>query len=164
MLKIRLQRIGRKNEPHFRAVVTDSRNAPKSGRFIEIVGSYNPKMGVVSFDKDRVTHWMGKGALPSDTLHNFLVSQGIIEGKKRNVLPKKTYTKPAEPVVEAKPEPVVAPASEPVAETPLEESTPVVEEVAPVVEETPAEVAPEPETAPVEETPTEEVPAEPAAE
>lgn len=92
MLKIRLQRIGRKNEPHFRAVVTDARNAPKSGRFIEIIGTYNPKLGQVAFKKDRVDHWIKSGAQASDTVYNFLVDHKIIEGKKKNVLPKKSST------------------------------------------------------------------------
>ena len=45
MLKIRLQRIGRKNDPAFRVVLTDSKNSTKSGRFLEILGTYNPKAG-----------------------------------------------------------------------------------------------------------------------
>lgn len=93
MLVIRFQRIGRKNDPAFRAVVTDSKNSAKSGKFLEIIGSYNPKAGTVSFKEDRLSHWMKLGAKPSDTLHNFLVTQKLIEGKKRNVLSKKSPTK-----------------------------------------------------------------------
>jgi small subunit ribosomal protein S16 len=93
MLVIRFQRIGRKNDPAFRAVVTDSKNAAKSGKFLEIVGSYNPKAGTAVFKTDRLTHWIKEGAKPSDTLHNFLISQKLIEGKKRNVLSKKSPTK-----------------------------------------------------------------------
>ena len=92
MLKIRLQRIGRKNDPAFRAVLTDSKNSTKSGRFLEIVGTYNPKAGQVNFDSDRIKHWISKGAKPSDTMHNFLVHHKVIEGKKINVLPKKSPT------------------------------------------------------------------------
>ncbi len=92
MLKIRLQRIGRKNDPSFRAVLTDSKNSTKSGRFLEIVGNYNPKAGVTNFKTDRIIYWMGKGAKLSDTMHNFLVHQKAIEGKKINVLPKKKPT------------------------------------------------------------------------
>lgn len=92
MLKIRLQRIGRKNDPSFRAVLTDSKNSTKSGRFLEIVGTYNPKAGEVSFEVDRIKHWISKGAQLSDTMHNFLVHQKVIEGKKKNVLPKKKPT------------------------------------------------------------------------
>jgi small subunit ribosomal protein S16 len=92
MLAIRLQRIGRKNEAHFRVVLTDSKNGPKSGKFIEVLGAYNPKLGTFSVDRDRVTHWIGHGAKPSDTLHNFLVHEKIVDAKKKNVLSKKSPT------------------------------------------------------------------------
>lgn len=92
MLKIRLQRIGRKNDPAFRVVLTDSKNATKSGKFKEILGSYDLKKGEVLFKADRIKHWLGYGAQASDTVFNFLVSQKIIEGKKKNVLPKKSKT------------------------------------------------------------------------
>jgi small subunit ribosomal protein S16 len=92
MLKIRLQRIGRKNDPAFRAVLTDSKNSTKSGRFLEIVGTYNPKAGEVNFDSEKIKHWISKGAQLSDTMHNFLVHQKVIQGKKKNVLPKKKPT------------------------------------------------------------------------
>src|ERR1035437_7014667 len=93
MLKIRLQRIGRKNDPAFRVVLTDSKNSTKSGRFLEIVGTYNPKMSETSFKTDRIKYWMGKGAKLSDTMHNFMVHNKVIEGKKVNVLSKKKPTK-----------------------------------------------------------------------
>ncbi|HEU0085489.1 MAG TPA: 30S ribosomal protein S16 [Candidatus Paceibacterota bacterium] len=92
MLKIRLQRIGRKNDPSFRAVLTDSKNSTKSGKFLEVVGTYNPKKGETSFEAERILYWMGKGAKLSDTMHNFLVTKKIIEAKKKNVLPKKKPT------------------------------------------------------------------------
>jgi len=92
MLKIRLQRIGRKNDPAFRAVLTDSKNSTKSGKFLEIVGTYNPKAGEKTFNVDRIKYWMSKGAKLSDTMHNFLVHNKDIEGTKINVLPKKTPT------------------------------------------------------------------------
>jgi small subunit ribosomal protein S16 len=93
MVKIRLQRIGRRNQPYYRLVVTDSKFGPKSGRFIEIVGSYDPKAGKVEIDADRATHWVGKGASVSDTVHNFFIDKGIVKGKKVNALPKKTPIK-----------------------------------------------------------------------
>ncbi len=93
MLKIRLQRIGRKNDPAFRAVLTDSKNSTKSGKFLEILGAYNPKAGTKNFKTDRVKYWISKGAQLSPTMHNFLVSENVISGKKINVLPKKTPTK-----------------------------------------------------------------------
>jgi small subunit ribosomal protein S16 len=92
MLKIRLQRIGRKNDPSFRVVLTDSKNSTKSGRFLEILGTYNPKAGEKVLVADRIKHWMSVGAKCSDTMHNFLVHDKVIEGKKINVLPKKKPT------------------------------------------------------------------------
>jgi len=94
MLKIRLQRIGRKNDPAFRVVLTDSKNAAKSGKFKEILGSYNLKKNEIIFKADRIAHWMSHGAQASDTVHNFLVHQKIIEGKKKNALSRKSPTKP----------------------------------------------------------------------
>lgn len=93
MLKIRLQRIGRKNDPAFRVVLTDSKNSTKSGKFKEILGSYTPKSGEVLFKADCISYWIKNGAQVSDTVHNFLVKQKLIEGKKKNVLPKKSPTK-----------------------------------------------------------------------
>lgn len=92
MLKIRLQRIGRKNDPSFRAVLTDSKNSTKSGKFLEILGTYNPKSKEKNFLTDRMKYWMSQGAKCSDTMHNFLVHEKVIEGKKVNVLPKKKPT------------------------------------------------------------------------
>lgn len=88
---IRLQRTGRKNDASFRVVLTDSKNAAKSGKF-KILGSA-PKSGEVIFKADRIKHWMSFGAQASDTVHNFLVHQKIVEGKKKNVLSKKSPTK-----------------------------------------------------------------------
>ena len=92
MLKIRLQRIGRKNDPSFRAVLTDSKNSTKSGKFLEILGTYNPKAGEKNLLTERITYWMSQGAKCSDTMHNFLVHDKVITGKKINVLPKKKPT------------------------------------------------------------------------
>ena len=93
MLMIRLQRIGRKNDPAFRVVLTDSKNDAKSGKFLEILGSYNLKSGEVLFKADRIKYWMSNGAQVSDTENNFLVHQKLIPGKKKNVLSKKSPTK-----------------------------------------------------------------------
>ena len=92
MLKIRLQRIGRKNDPAFRAVLTDSKNSTKSGKFLEILGTYNPKLGVRTLKNERIEYWMSKGAQCSPTMHNFLVRDKVVTGKKVNVLPKKKPT------------------------------------------------------------------------
>ena len=92
MLKIRLQRTGRKNNPAFRIVLTDSKNAAKSGKFKEILGSYDLKKGEIIIKEDRIKHWMGVGAQTSDTVHNFLVDKKVIQSKKKNVLQKKSPT------------------------------------------------------------------------
>lgn len=103
MLKIRLQRVGKKHEPVFRIVVCDSKNSVKSGNNLEVLGSYdardkNPK----KVDADRVKYWISQGAQVSPTVHNFLVSEKIIEGSKINVLPKKTAPVKEIPEVEEK--------------------------------------------------------------
>ena len=92
MLAIRLLRTGRKNDAQFRVVLTDSKNSTKSGKFLEILGSYVPKADLVTFKTDRVLYWISQGAQPSHTVHNFLVHQKVIEGTKRNVLSKKSIT------------------------------------------------------------------------
>ncbi|NTV22076.1 MAG: 30S ribosomal protein S16 [Candidatus Yonathbacteria bacterium] len=104
MLKIRLQRVGRKHDPSFRVVVSDARYAAKSGKALEVLGTYNARFGTPTFKPERIKEWIGKGAQLSDTVHNLLIDAKIIEGKKINALPKKTPIKkevPAEaaPVV-----------------------------------------------------------------
>lgn len=97
MLKIRLQRVGRKNIPTFRVVLTDSKNSTKSGRFLEVLGSFDPRDDKSKIIKaDRVKYWISKGAQLSGTLHNFLVHTKVIEGKKINVLPLKRPIKKEE--------------------------------------------------------------------
>ncbi|MCC7436573.1 30S ribosomal protein S16 [Candidatus Nomurabacteria bacterium] len=92
MLKIRLQRIGRKNEAAFRLVVTDSKNGPQSGKFLEILGSQTPKTDAVILKNERIMYWIKNGAQVSDTAHNLLVKHKVLEGKKKNVLSKKSPT------------------------------------------------------------------------
>jgi small subunit ribosomal protein S16 len=130
MLKMRLQRVGRKHETAFRLVLTDSKNSTKSGRFKEILGSYDPRKSTDLLKVDRIKHWLSMGIKPTDTVHNFLVTHKVIEGKKKNVLPKKTPIIKETPVVEAASEP------NPVTEEKPEE----------VMAETAPEVVAEPET------------------
>jgi len=104
MLMIRLQRVGRKHEPVFRLVLTDSKNSGKSGKFLEILGNMDMRRSEkAEFKIDRVKHWMANGAKLSDTVHNLLVEKKIIEGKKINVLPRKSPIKKEEVKVEEKP-------------------------------------------------------------
>lgn len=148
---MRLQRVGRRNDPSYRIVVTDKRTGPKSDKHIDRLGSYNPKMNHVQIDADKAKEWIAKGVQPSDTVHNILVGQKIIDGKKINVLPKKSpiideeAIKRAEEEAAAKAEAEKAAAeaeAAPEAET-AEESAPEAEEVK---EEAPAVEASEEET------------------
>src|SRR3989338_10284261 len=81
MLKIRLARIGKKKQPTYRFVVSDSQK-DLYGKQLEILGNYNPRSKVLDIKKERVEFWMGKGAQPSPTVHNLLVDQNIIKGEK----------------------------------------------------------------------------------
>ena len=71
--RIRLTRVGSKKNPIYRVVVADSRS-PRDGKFIEIVGRYNPQTdpSLIEFDEDRVREWLGKGAQPSNTVSRLL--------------------------------------------------------------------------------------------
>ena len=73
MLMIRLQRVGRKNQPSFRLVLTDSKNSAKSGKFIEILGSHNYRKDGTILHAERITHWIKQGAQVSDSANNLLV-------------------------------------------------------------------------------------------
>ncbi len=92
MLKIRLQRVGRKNDPHFRLVVAEHTLKTKTTKFNEILGNYDVKGGNFTAKADRVNHWIKMGAQVSPTVNNLLISKKIIEGKKINVLSKKSPT------------------------------------------------------------------------
>lgn len=97
MLKIRLQRVGRKHDPSFRVVLTDSRRGPKSLKHIETLGSYDARGGrIPALKGERITHWIGKGAQVSDTVHNLLVKTKVIRGKKIPVASKKNTSKKEE--------------------------------------------------------------------
>lgn len=89
MLKIRLKRVGRKHDPSYRIVVTESTRGPKSANYVEMLGSYDPRNDRPHIKSDRVKYWLGVGAQTSGTVHNLLVGQKIVVGKKVNVLPKK---------------------------------------------------------------------------
>jgi small subunit ribosomal protein S16 len=73
MVVIRMRRAGSKNRPFYRIVVTESA-AAREGRFIEILGHYNPRTNpeTLVLDRERLAHWMGHGAKPSDTLRTLI--------------------------------------------------------------------------------------------
>lgn len=144
MLKIRLKRVGRKNDPSYRLVVVPSTTGPKSGNVLEVLGNYDPRRNVKEVNGERVKHWISEGAQVSDTVHNILVSEKVIEGKKKNVLPRKSPVKK-----EGEEVAMSATPSEPAGEAPVEESsvaeTSQKEDPAEAVPETPAETT-EPES------------------
>jgi len=73
MVRIRLRRVGRKKQPSYRIVVADSRS-PRDGRFIEVIGFYNPRTqpAQVKIDRERVEHWVALGAQLSETVASLL--------------------------------------------------------------------------------------------
>jgi small subunit ribosomal protein S16 len=73
MLAIRLRRTGSTKRPYYRVVVADSRE-PRDGRFVEVLGHYDPRRdpAVVKIDAERAQYWIGKGARPSDTVRSML--------------------------------------------------------------------------------------------
>ena len=75
--KIRLARVGSKKNPIYRVVVADSRS-PRDGRFIEIVGRYNPKTdpSTIELDETKIKEWLAKGAQPSDSVRRLLQKKG----------------------------------------------------------------------------------------
>ncbi len=76
--KIRLARVGSKKNPIYRVVVADSRS-PRDGRFIEIVGRYNPQTdpSVIDLDETKIRDWVAKGAQPTDPVKRLMKTQGI---------------------------------------------------------------------------------------
>ena len=86
MLKIRLQRVGRKHEPSFRLVLTESKNSTKSGRFKEVLGSYDPRKRTEALKADRIRHWLSLGVGITPTVNNLLIKKSVIRGKKIDVV------------------------------------------------------------------------------
>src|SRR6266581_2928250 len=114
-VSIRLRREGALNRPYFKVVVTDKRS-PRDGKFIEIVGTYDPKKaGQNSTLKlDRIEHWIGKGAQPSDTVRSLIKKTKNPEAaakKAAAVAAKKAAPAPKPAPVEAEPVTSVAPAA-----------------------------------------------------
>jgi len=144
-MKIRLARGGSKKRPFYRIVAADSR-MPRDGRFIEKLGTYNPLLAKdneqrVVMDMDRVNHWLGEGAQPTDRVARMLEAAGVLEKKTRNNPNKAKPGKKAEDRAQEKADKAAAAAE--AAAAPAEE--PVVEEA--VAEEAPAEDVAAEETA-----------------
>ena len=153
-LSIRLSRGGAKKRPFYRIVVADSR-APRDGRFIEKLGTYNPLLPKesaerVTLDTERAKHWLSVGAQPSDRVERFLDAAGLVTRAPKNNPKKGEPGEKAKERAELKAqkeaeaaEAAAAPVEEPVAEVAAEEpAAEAVAEEAPAAEEPVAEEAP----------------------
>lgn len=85
MLIIRLQRVGRKNDPSFRLIVTDSRKSPRSGKYLETLGFYDPRGKRIDLKAERAKHWLANGAKMSRTAYDILAKKGLLTKKTRGV-------------------------------------------------------------------------------
>ena len=111
MLKIRLARVGKKKQPTYRVVIADAR-APRDGKYVEIVGSYNPRTEPDTFviDEDKVRDWLAKGAQPTMRMQKLLARQGLVKA------PTFPPPKPKAAAPESSPRPQAAAPATPVAE------------------------------------------------
>ena len=124
---IRLQRTGRKHEPTFRVVLTDSKNGPKSGKYLKNLGWYDTRLKneTSQLEVEEIKKWIKQGAKLSVTMHNFLVSKKVIEGKKINALSRKSPIKKEEVKAAEGAAPAAAPAAAaPAAEAPAPAAEP----------------------------------------
>ena len=117
MVRIRLRREGRKKAPMYRIVIADSQS-PREGRFIEIIGTYQPQKTekAVELNTERANYWLDVGAQPSDTVRSLLRRAGILKTRHETRLAKKLQAS-AVPIVEGSPAgamPPVEPIDEPV--------------------------------------------------
>ena len=160
-LKIRLARHGAKKRPFYRIVIADSR-APRDGRFIEIVGRYNPMLPKdsedrVTLDLDKWKEWLGKGARPTERVARFLGAAGIWEWKAGNNPNKgKPGAKAQQLVLDRVEKEEARKVREAEAKEAAKEAAKAAKEAAKAAEE-------EAKNAPAEETPAEEAPAAEAA-
>ncbi|MFH0856393.1 MAG: 30S ribosomal protein S16 [bacterium] len=94
MLTFKLERMGKKNKPTFRLIITEKEKDPYD-KSLEILGNYNPQTKEAVLKEDRIKHWLSKGAQATTTVQNLLISKGLMEGKKVKVysLTKKRHEK-----------------------------------------------------------------------
>ena len=80
MVRIRLRRVGLKNQPSYRIVVQD-KEMPRDGRFLEIIGFYNPRTqpGTITIQEDRIYDWMSRGALPTESVAQIFKTTGTLD-------------------------------------------------------------------------------------
>jgi small subunit ribosomal protein S16 len=120
MLVIKLFRVGKKNQPSFKIVVTKKGSPTKGGRFVEQIGFYNPVTKEKVLNQERIKYWISVGAQPSPTTHNLFVSAKIIDEKKIDV--HKKPKKKEEEKKAAAPKAAAAPAEAKKEEKPAEEA------------------------------------------
>ena len=161
-LKIRLARGGAKKRPFYRIVVAEA-SAPRDGRYVERVGTYNPMVPKdheqrVTLNAERITHWLGQGAQPTERVHKMLAAAGLAAAPVIREQPKKSAPGKKRAEREAEAAEAAAAAAE-AAEAAAAEEAPAEEAAA---EEAPAEEAAA-EEAPAEEAAADEAPAEEAA-
>ena len=97
-LRIRLTRLGDKGNPFYRVVVSESRS-PRDGKFIDNIGTFDPKAKGdegIKIEKNKATEWIAKGALPTDTARTILQRAGILDAEKPKAKTSKPKAKPAE--------------------------------------------------------------------
>jgi small subunit ribosomal protein S16 len=94
MLKIRLKRIGKRKQPHYRFVVAESSWA-RDSKTVEEIGHYNPmtKPSTIVIKKERAQHWLKQGAQPTDTVAQIFVKQGLMKEIKKGSKPSQSKTK-----------------------------------------------------------------------
>lgn len=139
---IRLQRVGRKNDPSFRVVVVDSKKAAQSGHALEVLGSHDARHDRTELKTERISYWLSVGAQASDTVHNLLVKKGVKDDKTVDVSSKKLGKK-ASAIVAAKKASEEKAAKEAEAKRLEEEKAKAEAEATPEVVEVVEEIAPE---------------------
>jgi len=116
MLTIRFLRSGKRGQPFFRIVVINKKSAPRPGRFVEIVGFFNPSTKEKQLKTERIQYWLSVGAKPSESVHNLLVSEKIIQAKKINVSRRSKTTEsvgaPQPSTIESAPQPTGEPVTD----------------------------------------------------
>jgi len=99
MLTIRLIKIGKRNSSSFRVILVEKSAAPKSGKFLEILGNYDSRNKEINLEEERIKYWISKGAKTSETVHNLLVRKEIIKDAKikKNIRKKKVPMQDRDP-------------------------------------------------------------------
>lgn len=109
MLKIRLRRIGKRNQPEFRIVLVEAKRSAASGKFIENLGYCNPRKKIKKLNEDRIKYWFDKGVRVSPTAHNIFVEKGVIKASKIKIKIAVKNKKGEEKIASAVKEPIKAP-------------------------------------------------------